>query len=141
MSLATCTLADEQERLRPLLPQVRAEIEKGRLENGEFVNGNGYLDMATIEVAEGNLDEVVPLVRAWEQASADDWSERILGKDVSCGLYALAKAADAAVDCLREAFREPSYAMPFLEPYLPFYDRIRAEPAFIALVEELESAQ
>jgi hypothetical protein len=53
----------------------------------------------------------------------------------------MAGAAEAAVDCLRTAFEEPSNAMPFLEPYMPFYDGIREAPAFVELVAELEASE
>ena len=50
----------------------------------------------------------------------------------------MAGAAEAAVDCLRKAFSEPSMAHPFLEPRLPFYDPIRDDPAFVELLAEIE---
>lgn len=50
----------------------------------------------------------------------------------------MAGATTAAVDCIREALVEPSLALPFLEPYLPYYDSIRDQPEFIALLSELD---
>jgi hypothetical protein len=47
-------------------------------------------------------------------------------------------AAEAAVACMRTALSEPSDFMPFLDPYLAFYDPIRDEPEFIELMAELE---
>jgi hypothetical protein len=58
----------------------------------------------------------------------------------ACQTLGMAGAAAAAVDCLRKAFAEPSNAHPFLEPYLPYYDPIRDDPAFIDLLAEIESA-
>ena len=48
-------------------------------------------------------------------------------------------AAKAAVACMRTAMDEPSEFMPFLDPYLAFYDPIREEPAFVELLAELEN--
>ncbi len=50
----------------------------------------------------------------------------------------MAGAAAAAVGCLRRGFAEPSNVHPFLEPYLPYYDPIRDDPAFRSLLAELE---
>jgi len=48
------------------------------------------------------------------------------------GAWLVLQVAD--VDCLREAYPKPSTAFPFLEPYLPYYDPIRDEPAFVELL-------
>ena len=65
---------------------------------------------------------------------------RILWRDILCQLLGMAGAAEAAVECIREGLAEPSGIMPFMEPYLPFYDSIREEPAFVELVEELSNS-
>ena len=54
----------------------------------------------------------------------------------ACKILGMAGATEEAVDCLREAFSKPSFAFPFLEPYLPYYDPIRNEPAFVELLAE-----
>jgi len=54
----------------------------------------------------------------------------------ACRILGMAGATTAAVDCLREAYSKPSAAFPFLEPYLPYYDPIRDEPAFVELLAE-----
>jgi hypothetical protein len=58
--------------------------------------------------------------------------------DDACQVLGMAGAASAAVDCLRKAFAEPSNAHPFFEPYLPYYDSIREDPAFTELLAEFE---
>lgn len=52
----------------------------------------------------------------------------------------MAEATTEAVECLRESFVEPSFAMPFLDLYSPEYDSIRDEPEFVALVAEFDGA-
>jgi len=48
---------------------------------------------------------------------------------------------ESAVKCLRTRFTGPSYASPFLEPYLPLYDSIRDEPEFIELMDEIKAGR
>lgn len=38
---------------------------------------------------------------------------------------------------MRSALEEPTRFMPFLDPYLPYYDPIRDTPAFQALMAEM----
>jgi hypothetical protein len=52
----------------------------------------------------------------------------------------MAGSAEAAVECIRTGLEEPSHVAPYLEPWLPNYDRIRDDPAFVALLDELEGA-
>ena len=57
-----------------------------------------------------------------------------------CRTFAMAKATESAVDCLRRVLTEPSSAHPFLEPLMPEYDLIREEPVFVELLAEFEGA-
>ena len=45
-----------------------------------------------------------------------------------------------AVGCIRIGLAEASFVMPFMEPYLPYYDSIRDEPAFVELLAEIGDA-
>jgi len=47
-------------------------------------------------------------------------------------------ATQTAVECMREGLEEPSNVMPFFEPYLPFYDAVRDEPAFIEMLADID---
>jgi hypothetical protein len=49
--------------------------------------------------------------------------------------------AAATVECFRAAFDEPSYVLPFLEPFMPFYDAIRHDPEFVELMAEIDPEQ
>jgi hypothetical protein len=49
----------------------------------------------------------------------------------------MASASSAAVECIRSGLAEPSLVMPFVEPFLPYYDSIRNEPEFVDLLTEL----
>jgi len=61
-------------------------------------------------------------------------------RSTSCAMLAMAAAATEAVECLREAFEEPSYATPFIDPFYPYYDSIRDDPEFVELIAEIEEA-
>jgi hypothetical protein len=52
----------------------------------------------------------------------------------------MAGATAAAVECIRTGLAEPSMVMPFLEPFLPYYDSIRDEPEFVELLVDLGDA-
>ena len=78
------------------------------------------------------------MVRDWYRGGAQDLAGRTLTWDNACQVLGIAGAADDAVQCIREGLETPSHIMPFIEPYLPFYDPIRDEPVFIELVEELQ---
>ena len=49
-------------------------------------------------------------------------------------------AVTATLECLRSALEEPSRVIPFIEPFLPYYDSIREDPRFVEFVAKLNSA-
>lgn len=76
------------------------------------------------------------LVRAWFREAAQDLVERAVKRHHACRALGMAGVAPAAVDRLRSTFAEPSLAHPFIEPSLPFYDAIRDDPPYSALLAE-----
>ena len=50
----------------------------------------------------------------------------------------MAAATAAAVQCIRTGLVEPSLVMPFMEPYLPYYDSIRDEAEFVDLLADIQ---
>jgi hypothetical protein len=58
-------------------------------------------------------------------------------KHHSCRVLGMAGATAAAVECIRTGLVEPSYVMPFMEPFLPYYDSIRDEPEFVEMLADL----
>ncbi len=77
-------------------------------------------------------------IRRWERDAREDLAYFISFKSHSCQILAVAGAVIEAVRCLREGGTEPSRLIPFVEPYLPFYDSIRDEPEFIELLAEID---
>ena len=119
---------------------LRQEAEAAIYENStaeELASGTSLLGLALIAALEGRTEDTVNLIRQWRQGIGTDWAGRILWRDTLCQLLGMAGAAEAAVKCIREGLAEPSGIMPFFEPYLPYYDSVRDDPAFVELVEEL----
>jgi len=98
---------------------------------------NAYLAMAYVTAAEGDRAETERLVRTWFREATADLAERLVLRHHACRSLGIATAAAAAVDCLRSGLAEPSQAMPFIEPLLPYYDSIREDPRFVEFVAGL----
>jgi TolB-like protein len=129
----------DEEQVETLLVEARQFLDR-RVPDGSQFDTRALLGAARLAAFEGNTEEAERLLRRWYREGASDLPERAQFADFVCQTLAMAGAAEATVDCLRDAFVQPSYAMPFLEPYLPYYDRIREEPVFAELVAELEAA-
>jgi len=100
---------------------------------------NFYLVMAHITALEGDQAETERLVRHWLREAERDLAERFALRHRACRALGLAAAATAAVGCLRYGFTEPSLLLPFVEPFLPYYDPIRDAPEFVDLLAEIQS--
>ena len=129
-----------ENRLSELLPAARAFLEHSRDSAGNFINVETYSELALIAAAEGNTDEAQRLVRRSLYESRHDTTLQMITLDNACKILGMAGATAAAVDCLRKAFSRPSFAHPFLEPYLPYYDAMRDEPEFVEMLAEIEEA-
>ena len=125
-----------EDRLSELLPAARAFLERSRESDGDFMNYGTYLIIALIDAAEGRTEEAEKNVQRLLRDARQDMTNYSEEADQACKILGMAGATEEAVDCLREAFSKPSFAFPFLEPYLPYYDPIRNEPAFVELLAE-----
>ena len=72
---------------------------------------------------------------------SDDLAGLMVYRAKSCAMLAMAGAGAEAVECLREAYEDPSCAMPFIDPYYPHYDLIRDEPEFVEFMVEISGKQ
>jgi TolB-like protein len=138
-SIITYNLLGKQEELALAASQLRAVIDGGRDPDGSLGRVFAALDLALIEAVEGNTDEALRLVRHWRRLASDDLAELLGGHSMACSIYGLVGASTEAVKCLREAFEEPSYAMPFMDPFYPQYDSIRDQPEFVELLAEIDT--
>lgn len=130
----------KREELKLASSQMRSLIDSRRAPDGSIRILSTILDLALVEAAEGNADEAMRLVRHWRRSESADLAGLIERRSMSCGILGMAGATVEAVKCLRESFEEPSYAMPFIDPFYPHYDSIRDEPEFVELVAEIDKA-
>lgn len=96
-------------------------------------------DLGLILVAEGELDQAASLFQQAFREAARDPAELANGWDTFCRGFALARASELAVDCLRRGLVEPSMVMPFYEPLQRDYDAIRDTAPFQQLVADLQA--
>jgi hypothetical protein len=89
---------------------------------------------------EGNYDEALRLVRHWRRLVSGDLAELLRGRSQACSIFGIVGASKEAVECLRNAFEEPGFALPFIDPFYPHYDSIRDQPEFVELLAEIDGA-
>jgi hypothetical protein len=95
--------------------------------------------VATITAAEPATPSAEPLRSpATDQPSATGHAELAALQHHACRALAMAAAASAAVECLRSGLVEPSQVIPFIEPFLPYYDSLRNDPGFVEFVAEIQ---
>jgi TolB-like protein/Tfp pilus assembly protein PilF len=137
IQVVTYRLMQGSDRLAETLAQARLKLEERR-SSGEDMDQQGLiLDMALIAAVEGDTEEAERLVRRWRRIVAEDLAELVHMKHHSCRVLGMAGATAAAVECIRTGLVEPSYVMPFMEPFLPYYDSIRDEPEFVEMLADL----
>jgi TolB-like protein/DNA-binding winged helix-turn-helix (wHTH) protein len=127
------------DRLEPLLAQGRSYLDASRNANGDFQDNNQYLVMAFVTAAEGNREETERLIRHWRREAGKDLAELVNLRHQACRALGMAAATSAAVECIRAGLAAPSLVMPFVEPYLPYYDSMRNEAEFVDLLAEIQN--
>jgi hypothetical protein len=130
---------EKDEPLADLLGEAQAILERGRGAEGRFSSPDAMLSMALVSAAAGDREATERMVRRWQRAVENHWPPRVYRRHIACQILGMAGAADAAVECIRIGLAEPSEVMPFMEPYLPYYDSIRDEPAFVDLIAEINA--
>jgi hypothetical protein len=128
------------DRLKGLLAQARTLLDQKRNSDGDFRHSSVNFDMAIVTAAEGDTEETEHLVRRWRRGVDADLAELAGGRHQSCRVLGMAGATAAVVACIRTGLAEPSFVMPFMEPFLPYYDSMRNEPAFVDLLTEIGDA-
>jgi TolB-like protein len=136
--IVTYWFLGDEDRLAEILPAARTFLERSRESDGEFMNYGTYHLIGLIAAAEGKTEEAQENVQRYLLEARKDMTNYSGSAAEACQVLSMAGATTAAVDCLREAFSKPSAAWPFMEPYLPYYDTIRDEPAFLELLAEIE---
>lgn len=129
---------DAPDRLAPALTEARAKFGSEPQSIPPYWRPNRYLALAVVTAAEGHTEEAERLVRVWQREASTDLAELANLRHFACRALGMAAATSAAVECIRSGLVEPSRVMPFLEPFLPYYDSIRNEPAFVALLAAIQ---
>ncbi len=119
----------------PAEPERR--LARNRAQEVNYFEPNVYLAEAYISAAQGETAETERLVRTWFRGAVRDLAQRLNLRHNVCRALGMAAAASAAVECLRSAFEEPSWAHPFIEPFLPYYDSIRNDSQYVEFLAEL----
>ncbi|WP_162846027.1 winged helix-turn-helix domain-containing tetratricopeptide repeat protein [Seongchinamella sediminis] len=99
-----------------------------------------YLSLALIAIAERDAAAARQWIQRWEHNTPVDRAERMNRRHDACRVLGMAADAAAAAQCIGVGLAEASLVMPFMEPWLPFYDSVRQSPEFAALLAQLESS-
>ena len=126
----------KSDRIAELVALARSNLDESGTDCGE-VDDWRAITLAALAAVEGDTEGATRFIQQYYRGAGTDWAHRAMNRDFTCQILGIAGAADAAVQCIRDGLTEPSRIMPFLEPYLPFYDGIRDEPGFVELIEEL----
>jgi TolB-like protein len=138
--IVTYWFMQPSDRLPEVLAQARSNFDERRNAGVDFGYHGIILDMALVSAAEGNTEETERFVRRWRRGVVEDLAELAKTRHHSCRVLGMAGAPAAAVACIRTALAEPSFVMPFMEPFLPYYDSLRDEPIFVELLTDLADA-
>jgi hypothetical protein len=130
-----------RDQLAPLLIEARAKLDS-EPESGlnSWASGtNRNLALAFVTAAEGDTEEAERLVRVWLREASRDLAKLTVLRHQACRALGMAAASSAAVECIRSGLTEPSWVMPFVEPFLPYYDSIRDQPEFVDLLAKIQA--
>lgn len=134
----TYWLMQDEVALAQGLDQWKAQIEENRDDSGDFRDSRSYIGSALLDGIQGNTSESVQQIQQWYRDEPVDWANRTINTHEICRVLGMIKATTAAVKCIQDGLVRPSYMVPFLEPYLPFYDSIHDEPEFIEMVVDID---
>ena len=116
-------------------------LDKSRSPDGSFEHKDLIMDVALLTAVDGDAEDAERFMHQGMRAMSEDQASMSGYRQLGCWIFGIAKATEAAVKCIRDALVEPSAALPFQEPLLPYYDSIRGEPEFIELLTDLDLAR
>jgi TolB-like protein len=136
----TYWLMGNDEILRERLPEWQNQLARNQDESGRYPFSPSYIGAAMLAGIQGNANDAARLIARWDRHAPVDWAERVGRRQEACRVLGMIAATQATVKCIREGLAEPSGIIPFLEPYLPYYDPLRDEPAFIEMLDAIDKA-
>jgi len=120
------------------MEEMQDRVEYLKSDSNDFALSDTYIVAAMLAGMRGNVNEAEEWIERWERQDPIDWSERVTSRHKACRVLGMIEATHATVKCIRDGLKEPSLVMPFLEPYLPYYDSLRDKPEFIEMLAEIE---
>jgi len=126
-------LGDDIEALDAMLPETVAAFEEHR----DDENLTSLLGEALLAALGRDYKAAEYAIARWLRQSTVDPASRAGDFPYACRMLGLARAAEAAVDCIRRGLSEPSRVTPFIDPLFPHYDAVRDSDAFQALLAEI----
>ncbi len=133
----TLWLMQDDTLLSERLPQRQSQLALQEVLS-QYRSEDDLINAALLAGVAGNTADAEALIERWERQTPADWAERMAYRHEVCRMLGMMAATESAVSCLRKGFAEPSWVMPFWEPYLPFYDAIREQQAFIDMLQEID---
>jgi TolB-like protein len=138
--IVTYWFMHQDDRLKVVIGKARADLEKSRNADGDFQNRITYALMALLTATEGKTEETERLIRRWRREAVNDKTELAAFHHESCRILGIAGATASAVECIRTGIAEPSDVIPFIDPFMPYYDSMRDSPEFVELLAEIDAA-
>jgi len=137
--LTTYWLVQDQVQLQRYINLATQFLHSRRDTTGELQKVADYTLLALVHAVQGDQQASLKAYRRWKNLAAADPTHGMLDGATTCWTLGIAGATTEATKCLRTYFLKPSYAMPFMDPYLPFFDSMRDDPQFLELMSEVEA--
>ena len=125
------------EKLTEILSQLRTITDEAQSSDAGPSHYRSNLIRALIAAVEGNTEQTERFVRRWRRGAAEDLAELTNNRHLSCRALGMSGATRAAADCIRAGVEQPSFVMPFMEPFMPYYDGIRKHSEFVDMLAEI----
>lgn len=136
----TARLQGDDAAIGDLLAAARARVEENQAAGRYAFPPSADLALALLtapDPREGTA-RIEQRVRSWQRGASKDLAELTNNRHRACRALAMAGAVSATLECLTSALAAPSLVMPFIEPFLPYYDRIRGDTRFARFLTDLE---
>ena len=123
------------------LQSIRDRLDIDNVDFDTYHRSELIITAALLAGLQGNVDEAEEWIQRWERQKPVDWAERSNSRHEACRILGMIEATHAAVECIEDGLKEASLMMPFMEPYLPYYDSLRGKPEFIEMLVEIEQGE
>lgn len=136
----TTRLQGDNVSIGDLLAAARARVEENQAAGRYAFPPSADLALALLTPPDprGGTAKIEQRVRSWQRGASKDLAELTNNRHHACRALAMAGAVAASVECLTAALAAPSLVMPFIEPFLPYYDPIRGDARFARFLTDLE---